>query len=193
MPGTNQNPDELGTAGVCGSMSSAVMATAAADVPGTAAPRRAGGLPTVRLRGVLAFIEAHIADDIRLGELAALARLSTDHFAAQFRQSTGWSPHRYVVQRRIERSKALLASSVLPLAQIGYALGFASQAHFTTTFHKLVGVTPGAYRRRYSRLGNQSVAGFCKSSLNSEILDAVLTARHDIGDPRAQPQALAAT
>ena len=39
--------------------------------------------------------------------------------------------------------KALVASSVLPLAQIGYALGFASQAHFTTTFHKLVGVTPG--------------------------------------------------
>jgi len=133
---------------------------------GTSDPQ--GGLPPARLRGVLAYIETHLTQTIRLPELAALAQLSRDHFAARFRQSTGWPPHRYVVQRRIERSKALVADSALPLAEISYALGFANQAHFTTTFRKLVGVTPGNYRRQYSRLDREFATESCKSPLKSE-------------------------
>ena len=84
----------------------------------------------------------------------SLSGLSPDHFAAQFRRSTGLPPHRYVLQRRVGRAKELVAAGRLSLAEIGYALGFPSQAHFTTTFRKLVGTTPGAYRSAYSPPGN---------------------------------------
>ena len=92
---------------------------------------------------------------LSLTQLAALARLSSDHFAAQFRRSTGLPPHRYLLQRRIERAKELLAADGMSLAEIGYALGFPSQAHFTTTFRKLVGTTPGAYRDGSSHAGSE--------------------------------------
>jgi AraC-like DNA-binding protein len=156
-------------------------------------PDHRGGLPCARLRSVLAYIETHLAEVLRLEDLAALARLSTDHFAVQFRQSTGSPPHRYVVQRRIERSKTLVAETELSLAEIGYALGFAHQAHFTTTFRKLVGVTPGTYRRRFSSADQQFAADFCKSPLNSARRELVLAAKFGVGGPHAPAQARAAT
>ena len=69
-----------------------------------------------------------------------------DHFARLFRHSTGLPPHRYVLQRRIARARELVADRRQSLAEIGYELGFPSQAHFTTMFRRLVGTTPGAYR-----------------------------------------------
>jgi AraC family transcriptional regulator len=121
-----------------------------------AEPRK-GGLAPDRLRRVLDHIEGHLSDAIRLTQLAEVARLSSAHFSTQFRRSTGLSPHRYVLQRRIKRAKELLAAGHMSLAEIGYALGFPSQAHFTTTFRKLVGTTPGAYRDGFSHFGSEIV------------------------------------
>jgi AraC-like DNA-binding protein len=64
-----------------------------------------------------------------------------------------------VLQRRIKRAKELLAARHMSLAEIGYALGFPSQAHFTTTFRKLAGTTPGAYRAGFSHFGSEIVQG----------------------------------
>ena len=130
---------------------------AAAPVPSQDQDRK-GGLPPSRLRRVLDHIERHLGDGVTLGDLASLSGLSPDHFAAQFRRSTGLPPHRYVLQRRVGRAKELVAAGRLSLAEIGYALGFPSQAHFTTTFRKLAGTTPGAYRSAYSPPGNRIVA-----------------------------------
>jgi AraC family transcriptional regulator len=105
-----------------------------------------GGLPPARLRRVLDYIETCLAEDTSLRLLAELAQLSPDHFAALFKQSTGLPPHRYVLQRRIVKAKEMLTDGRLSLAEIGFALGFTSQAHFTAMFRKLVGATPGAYR-----------------------------------------------
>lgn len=107
-----------------------------------------GTLPPACLRRVLDHIEAHLGEDTRLHRLAALAQLSPRHFAALFKQSTGLSPHRYVLQRRIERAKELLRDRRRSVAEVGYALGFPSQAHFTTMFRKLIGTTPAAYRKQ---------------------------------------------
>lgn len=106
----------------------------------------ARGLPPASLMRVLEHIEMHLAEDVAQRQLAGIARLSMDHFARLFRQSTGLPPHRYVLERRIARARDLVAEQRLSLAEIGYALGFPSQSHFTTMFRRLVGTTPGAYR-----------------------------------------------
>ena len=107
---------------------------------------QARGLPPVRLRRVLDQIEAHLGESITQCRLAGIAQLSTDHFARLFRHSTGLPPHRFVLQRRIARARELVSDRRLSLAEIGYELGFPSQAHFTSMFRRIVGTTPGAYR-----------------------------------------------
>ena len=107
---------------------------------------RSRGLPPDRLRRVLDHIESHLGESITQRHLAGLAQLSMDHFARLFRHSIGVPPHRYMLQRRIARARELVADRRLSLAEIGYELGFPSQAHFTTMFRRLVGATPGAYR-----------------------------------------------
>lgn len=103
-------------------------------------------LPTWRLNRVRNFIEDHIADPLRLEDLAEAAGLSRMHFAAQFRTATGIRPHDYVLQRRIERAKLLIRSRKLSLVEVALDVGFQSQAHFCTIFKKLTGVTPSAWR-----------------------------------------------
>ena len=115
-------------------------------MPAAGSVPHSGGLSPARLRRVLDHIELHLDESLSLRQLAVLARLSPNHFAAQFRLNTGLPPHRYVMQRRITRAKELVVDGRLPLVEISCSLGFPSQAHFTTTFRKLVGATPGAYR-----------------------------------------------
>jgi AraC family transcriptional regulator len=56
-------------------------------------------------------------------------------------------PYRYVILRRIDRAKKLLRHTDLPISRIAYDTGFASQSHLASTFKRVVGETPGAYRR----------------------------------------------
>jgi AraC family transcriptional regulator len=105
------------------------------------------GLSAARLRRVEEFLMAHLDDDIGLDDLAAIADLSAKHFARAFRQSTGMPPHRWLIERRIDRAKALLVNDGLNLADIALACGFADQSHFTAAFRKSVGTTPASFRR----------------------------------------------
>jgi AraC family transcriptional regulator len=108
-----------------------------------------GGLPSTRLRRVEEFLMAHLADDIGLDDVAAVAGLSAKHFARAFRQSTGMPPHRWLIQRRIDRAKAMLLKGDLTLAEIALACGFADQSHFTSAFRKSLGTTPAIFRREF--------------------------------------------
>ena len=105
-----------------------------------------GGLPGWRLRRVLEYIEAHLREDIGLQDLAAAVDLSPYHFSRAFKDTTGLSPHAYVIRRRVERSKELLAGTGLPLAEVALVCGFASQSHFSTAFRKVTGLSPRRYR-----------------------------------------------
>jgi len=109
------------------------------------APAR-GGLGAQRLRLVIDYIEANLDDDLSLAMLAEMAGRSLHHFSDAFRQSTGTPPHRYIMIRRIERAKILLLSTDMPVAQIAFAVGFASQSHFGAMFRALTGVTPLRFR-----------------------------------------------
>ena len=97
-----------------------------------------------QVRRVISYIDAHLGEELSLRRLSELVHLSPYHFVRAFRQSTGRPPHRYVLEQRIARAQVRLMEPELSLADVGYELGFASQAHFTTTFRKLVGITPGA-------------------------------------------------
>ena len=108
-----------------------------------------GGLAPWQQRAVREYIEEHLAREISLEDLAALARLSATHFSRAFKQSFGMPPHRWQTERRIEQAKLLLA---LPeggdIRAVALASGFAYPANFATAFRRLTGTTPRDYRRQ---------------------------------------------
>jgi AraC family transcriptional regulator len=105
-----------------------------------------GGMAPRVLRRVVEFMHANIDKQIGLKDLAGCAGLSLSHFSFQFRASTNQSPHQYMLQLRIERSKKLLAYSRLSVLDIGLEVGFRNQQHFATVFRNSVGVPPSVYR-----------------------------------------------
>jgi AraC family transcriptional regulator len=110
-------------------------------------PTARGGLAPWQLRRVTDFMLAHQADNLLLADLARLVDLSPKHFARAFRQSTGMPPHRWLMERRIERARELLVVGNVPIADIALACGFFDQSHFTTAFRRLVGTPPATFRR----------------------------------------------
>ncbi len=105
-----------------------------------------GGLPTHRLRHVVDYIQANLSEDNSLQALADLARVSPFHFCRSFKQSTGLSPHRYILKLRIEEGQRLLKKTTLAISDVANRLGFSDQSHFTMVFRKLVGITPARWR-----------------------------------------------
>lgn len=111
--------------------------------PDRAAPALADGV----FRRVVDHIEANLDQELGLAELAAVAAMSLSGFARAFRAAAGLPPHRYLVQRRIERAKALLRATDQPVIEVALACGFANPQHFATVFRRMLGVTPRAFRR----------------------------------------------
>ena len=107
-----------------------------------------GGLAGWQKKRVSDYIEDHLDDELPLRELAAVARLSTYHFARAFKQSFGVPPHRYHMSRRMERAKALLDVPARTVTDVGLMLGFTETSSFTSAFRRSVGITPSDYRRR---------------------------------------------
>jgi len=105
-----------------------------------------GGLSGYKLRRVTEYINANLEEDLSLTEIAAVADLSQYHFARAFRRSTGHTPQQYLMQRRIERAKELLAKDDLPIVEISLRTGFKNQSHFTTLFRKFTKLTPKTWR-----------------------------------------------
>ncbi len=114
------------------------------------APRRLrrpdGALPRGRLRAVVEYIEDRLGAGPSLEQMAAVARLSTYHFAHLFKRATGLPPYQYVITRRVERAQQLLREGDLSLGEIAARTGFSDQSHFSRHFKRLVGVTPGRFR-----------------------------------------------
>jgi len=113
---------------------------------GPNAPPR-GGLPRWRTNRVLAYIEANLGSKIAISEVADLVALSKNHFSRAFKQSLGFSPMTYVATRRVERAKLMMTSSRERLSDIAVACGFADQSHLNRYFRRVVGISPGLWRR----------------------------------------------
>jgi AraC-like DNA-binding protein len=113
----------------------------------SSAPRSGqNGLPAYKLRQAIEFVEAHLDQPINLERLSAAVRISPFHFHRQFKRSTGLTPSKYIRRVRIERAKALLSDSGLPIVDVAVQVGFADQSHFTAAFREATSMTPRTYR-----------------------------------------------
>jgi AraC family transcriptional regulator len=106
-----------------------------------------GGLAAWQQKAVTAYIDEHLAEPVSLATLAQLVRLSVYYFCRAFKQSFGVPPHRYHINRRIERAKALLARRDISVTEIGMAVGFSETSSFSAAFRKATGLTPSNYHR----------------------------------------------
>lgn len=107
---------------------------------------RSVDLTRTTLRPAITYIEDHLAEDLSLSEIAAVVHLSPYHFARLFKESAGFSPHQYVIQRRVERAKLLLSTTNRSLTTIAHIVGFAHESHLALHFKRLTGLTPKHYR-----------------------------------------------
>jgi AraC family transcriptional regulator len=108
-----------------------------------------GGLACWQKRAVARYIEEHLGEQICLGTLAQLARVSQHHFCRAFKKSFGIPPHQYHVQRRVEQAKLLLADQSTSITDIGLTLGYSQTSSFSLAFRKNTGWTPSDYRREF--------------------------------------------
>jgi AraC family transcriptional regulator len=98
-------------------------------------------------RRAMEFVEANLAGTIKVEDLARAARLSTSHFSTAFREDFGEPPYAYVVRRRISRAQEMMLLTDEPLAEIAVACGLADQCHLTRLFRRIIGTSPGNWRR----------------------------------------------
>jgi AraC-like DNA-binding protein len=110
------------------------------------APQAHGGLAPGAMRRVREYIEMHLSENIDLPTLAAVAGLSMHHFARQFKQSAGATPHQYLTKKRVEQAQGMLAQTDMSLSEIAYATGFSDQSHLARHFRYVVGTTPRQFR-----------------------------------------------
>ena len=142
---------------VCDAIVARLLARRADAIPARPVTRGAS-LPRWRLRRAIDFIEANLANPIVLAEVAASTGLTRMHFAAQFRSTTGYSPHTYLLRRRLDHAQMLLRSSEFSVLNVALSCGFSSHAHFTAVFKRMTGEPPNAWRARMrgARLADDS-------------------------------------
>lgn len=98
------------------------------------------------VQAVCDYLAAHLDEPVSLDTLGRVAGLSKYHLLRAFTRETGITPYSYLETLRIDRAKALLKQGETP-ANVALATGFGDQSHFSNTFKRLIGLTPGQYRR----------------------------------------------
>ncbi|BDA73605.1 transcriptional Regulator, AraC family [Rivularia sp. IAM M-261] len=106
----------------------------------------AGVIGALKLKQIKDYIEDNLASELSIETIASSVPMSQFHFARAFKSLTGEPPHRYILQRRIERAKVLLKVTQYSAAEIAYQVGFSNPSHFTSQFRKIVGATPKYFR-----------------------------------------------
>ncbi len=119
-----------------------------ADAPALRAPSE---LDQRRIGRVLRHIEAHSDEPLTNADLARLASMSPYHFLRVFRILIGITPHRYLIQMRLQRAAGELRRGADPIAAIAFASGFSDLSTFNHAFHRTFGLTPSRYREAGGR------------------------------------------
>jgi AraC family transcriptional regulator len=117
-----------------------------ADASASAGTYRSNPLPSRLMRRVQAYVDAHLADEICLADLADLACMSTGHFLRGFRVACGTTPYHYVLEQRLQRARSLLRSTLHPVSRIAVECGFKTLSHLSAKFHGRFGVSPTQFR-----------------------------------------------
>lgn len=106
-------------------------------------------------------IDAGYAEPLAVDDLARAAGLSRAHFSREFRRAFGDSPHAYLLTRRLERAAALLRSTDRSVVEICFAVGLRGVGSFTTSFTRMYGVTPTAYRASFPPASRYALIPSC--------------------------------
>ena len=110
---------------------------------------RRGGLAPWQLRRATEYMTEHLADPVRLQEIAEQTGLSPSRFGRAFKRSMGISPHRWQMKLRIVEAQEMLREGKRSQVDIALATGFAEQSHFARVFKDVVGVSPGVWQREH--------------------------------------------
>jgi AraC family transcriptional regulator len=98
-------------------------------------------------RKVLDYIDRHITSRVRVADLGALVCRSEAYFSRSFRGTFGYSPHAFVIRRRVELAAKHMLQTDMSLSDIALGCGFVDQAHLCKHFRVVTGETPAAWRR----------------------------------------------
>lgn len=93
-------------------------------------------------------IEASCREPLPLATVAGSVGLSPFHFLRVFRSVAGTTPHQYLIGARLRLAVRMLLDTQLPVTQIAYEVGFQDLSNFVNTFRRVIGCSPGVYRRR---------------------------------------------
>jgi AraC family transcriptional regulator len=115
-----------------------------------------GGLSPWQMNRGIRHIDAELGATIRIADLASVAHLSASYFARAFKCSFGESPGGYIARHRLERAQQAMLTTDEPLSHIALACGFADQSHMTKLFGRVIGRSPGAWRRNRRRCPGES-------------------------------------
>jgi AraC family transcriptional regulator len=110
-----------------------------------------GGLAPWQLQRARDFINANLAGDLSISDVAGECGLSPSYFVRAFKQAMGVPPHRWLTKQRVEHAKELLQDPSRELSDIAQLCGFVDQSHFTRVFSKSEGYSPGRWRRLHRR------------------------------------------
>ncbi|AFY53702.1 DNA-binding domain-containing protein, AraC-type [Rivularia sp. PCC 7116] len=108
-----------------------------------------GKLPQYKLQQIIDYIQAYLDTDLSLNKLAASVQMSPHYFSRLFKETTGFTPHKYVIRCRIERAQELLKQGKLSIAEIANSVGFVDQSHLNRHFKRLLGITPKDFSQQY--------------------------------------------
>jgi AraC family transcriptional regulator len=111
------------------------------------APPIRGGLAAWQVKRAKEILASNLDGRVQLKEVARECGLSVSHFSRSFRRSVGAAPHNWLLTRRIDAAKEKLRDGRLSLLDVALGCGFADQSHLTRVFTRIVGVSPGAWRR----------------------------------------------
>jgi AraC-like DNA-binding protein len=105
--------------------------------------------------------DARYFESIQVADMARAARLSSAHFSREFHRAFGESPHRYLLTRRLERAAALLRTTDRNVADVCFMVGLSSVGSFTSSFRRMFGVSPTAYRAAHPPASDLALIPAC--------------------------------
>jgi len=101
------------------------------------------------LQQIQAFMDERLAECLTIARMAAFLGRSASQFSRSFRNSVDMPPHRYLLTRRLQKARDLLAATQMSVAEIAVATGFCDQSHLCHFFRRNLGMSPNAFRRRH--------------------------------------------
>jgi AraC-like DNA-binding protein len=136
-----------------------------------------------RIRPLFRYLADNSGSTIQIRQAARICGMSISHFMSFFKQVTGLSFTKYLNHYRVERAQMLLASTEESISEISQIVGFCDQSYFGTVFHRIVGTTPAAYRRRIRASGGSESTQMDNRSASVSNLEMDISGVHPMAMP----------